>query len=273
MSVPTMTQIKAPPRLSSGLRAALVTLGVIVLATVLPIYLEFALTYLINAILPNLAASTLGQVSGALTPAAESVAPAALGGVFWLALLRLRRHGPTRVWLETLGLGALFFSLTLVLVGGATYYADLLVVPTLVQFSGGPLQVASAVAAVPWVALVLAALALLYSGIGLGGGLLLARWSEARTSLTLPARGGHHFALVYSVASLIMMALAALTPLLFTLATSPALTSGTGTPTAANAFLFTWQFILPSAITAITGAAGAVRALRSPKGPTVTQSA
>jgi hypothetical protein len=274
MSVPTMTQTKAPTSLSSRRRVALVTLGVIVVATVLPTYLEVALTVLINAIAPNLTLTALGQVSAALTPATESVAPAALGGIFWLALLRLPRHGPARVWLETLGLGALFFSLTLVLVGVATYYADVLIIPALAQVSGGPLQVVGAVAAVPWAALVLAALALLYSGIGFGGGLLLARWSEARKTLALPAMGGRHFALVYGVASLIMLVLAALTPLFLTLAVSPALTGGTRTPAAAaNVFLFTWQFILPSAITAITGAVGALRALREPQGPTVTQTA
>ncbi len=259
-----MTEVKAPTPLISRPRAALVTLGVILVATAIPYLLEVALTFLVNAIYPNPVVPAYAQVFSVLTPATESVAPAALGGIFWLALLRLGRRGTRRVWLETLGLGALFFSLTLLVVGVVTYFADLASMPGVAQFLGGPLYVVQGAADVPWTILMLAALALLYSGLGLGFALLLAPRGNARAALAPKGSGTRHFALVYGVASLIMLALAVLSPIFFTLATSPALTNGTGTPTPiADGFLFTWQFILPSAITAIVGAVGVVRAARS----------
>jgi hypothetical protein len=263
MSIPTMTEVKTPAPLISRPRAALVTLGVILVATAIPYLLEVAFTELVNALYPNPAVPAYAQVFPVLTPATESVAPAALGGIFWLALLRLGRHGTRRVWLETLGLGALFFSLTLLVVGVVTYYGDLATTPAAAQFLGSPLQLLSALASVPWVTLVLAALALLYGGLGLGFAMLLAPHGDARAALAPKGSGTRHFALVYGVASLIMLALAVLTPFFFTLATSPALTNGTDTPSPiADGFLFTWQFILPSAITAIAGAAGVVRVVR-----------
>jgi hypothetical protein len=263
MSVPTMTEVQAPTPLISLPRAILVTLGVILVATAIPYLLEVALTVLVNAIYPNPVVPAFGQVFSVLAPATDSVAPAALGGVFWLALLRLGRRGTRRVWLETLGLGALFFSLTLLVVGVVTFYGDLATTPSAAQVLGSPFQIVSATASVPWVMLVLAALALLYSALGLGFAVLLAPRGDARAALAPKGGGGRHFALVYSVASVIMLALAVLTPIFFTLATSPALTNGTSTPTPiADGILFTWQFVLPSAITAIVGAAGVVRAAR-----------
>jgi hypothetical protein len=262
MSVPTLTELKAPTPLLSRPRVVLVTLGVIAVATAVPYLLEGVLTILVNAVYPNPAAPAFGETFSALTPATESIAPAALGGIFWFALVRLGRHGPRRVALETLGLGALLFSLTLVAVGAVTYYADWVTTPALARATGGPRVVVTAIAHVPWVLLVLAALALLYGGLALGFALLLASWNTVRSARAF-GRGGRSFALVYGVASLVMLSAAVLNPLFFSLATSPALTNGTDTPSAlADVFLFGAQFVLPSAILAVAGAAGAMRAVR-----------
>jgi hypothetical protein len=127
--------------------------------------------------------------------------PLAIAGAYWLALLRLRRVGVLRAWLETVGLSLLYFVGTGALMGVGSYYlAGYDLPPTLYN----PWWVFTTFTEVPQMMLFALILVAGCATIALGFAPLFARWHEVRLA-HLPGSGWRDFLIVFGVGSVVLL--------------------------------------------------------------------
>jgi hypothetical protein len=223
MSAPITTQ--TTPRVTSFLRRAFSVLTFTLLSLALPLILLYVM---LNVVLVraygirfNEDGSAVNADPATLVPATVQVvilllliAPAALGGSYWFALLRRRSVNALRALGELLPLDAAFVLVSYSLMGIAIYFyigANVADPKTRALLAPAPLWTLERLAKTPGVPLLLVVMVVIFSLLAWVCSAPFARWANARRARQEQNMREHpfwrDFLLIFAAATLVMFAM------------------------------------------------------------------